>query len=359
MVTYSCIKSSASAVIKDENVRQSVEDFVDINSKLTHRGSFVVLYHAVYYYNHNIDLPKLKNGTNATTSLNHMFDPYVTKINGVWNKASAHPDVLDVIQDELNWPQPDKIEGVSRVIEHAAKGYAANLQAHVTNNSDIFINRTIKTFCLLNGQEYKTRNGGLTVLAKDIESKIKDPLHQYTQTPIHINIMDQFVRYHRDYLDTKGINLDGNDDLEKMLLYFVHCLRYQDDASDALAMLTPPRQPHSFYPVPIHQIGRQSITIDKKVLYYILKHANIEMITSKGQPIGGCSKFTNTMTEYYETYYKRYFDVERHQNDRRAFYYSDGITTNNVKISLKYVIDKDISRGPPQRRKNEERYESK
>ena len=130
---------------------------------------------------------------------------------------------------------------------------------------------TIKTFCKLNGFPFSRDSD----LVNDIQNVIKDSEHVFTINSVEedalIIIIDptvcnSFVSYHRNYIARKDMDMQSieNTPAKKIILYFVHLLKYQHQHYNQDNPVT------LFYPVPVQSVKRLSMEIDPEILYHML-----------------------------------------------------------------------------------------
>lgn len=351
-MTLSTNKCTIGPMVKDPKVRDSIDFHVKWSSLWAHLGSLVMFAHTVNLYNNGGVLEQLKTGTHATNFVIDAFSHHKS-INA--RSRSISLNVLNLFSYDLNWMDPaswspelrssvSQIPGCTVFIKGIADTYASSMEAHVTNNTETFIRNTIETFMLLQGMDYtKTHPYAIDLLQKIINGD--NHQYSYNSPAINIQARNDFIKYHRDYLDSKNIDLSdvGIKDTEKKILYFCHLLSYQDDNSKQM-MQDLNREPKRFFSVPIHRIGLLSTLIGGKSFYYILKKAGITL------PVGNVAAFT--AEKHHQRLFPQHFNLSRFESvsGRRSFQHGDRIKTNGVKFSVTNEIDDNAPRGTAQRR---------
>lgn len=200
---------------------------------------------------------------------------------------------------------------------------------------------------------------------------IKNPAHEFTITqvrhsisnrmiPVDEMLRDDFIHYHREYLSTKSIDLLGDEEsgvtmeeqAEKLVLYFVHLLRYQngfENNEEVNAKL--------FNPVPVHGIKRFHMDIDGEILFYLLKDCGVSI--PKFSAVDGKSMKAVYFVRdgLHVDYFNKYFSVQQFETEHsKSFNYSNGISTDNVAISILLKKNENIEVGVAQRRKKQYRH---
>ena len=142
-----------------------------------------------------------------------------------------------------------------------------------------YIKLTITTFC--RSQGYCASRKSPFVI--DLFNAIKNPDYDCTVTTVSslltsteqllvdLQSRDEFIVYHRNYLNDHDIDLIGDEESNttigeqssKLVLYFVHLLKYQN-LFEAVEGVTP----RLFYPVPVHGIKRYHMDVDNEIIYY-------------------------------------------------------------------------------------------
>ena len=201
-------------MVKDPKVRDSIDFHVKWSSLWAHLGSLVMFAHTVNLYNNGGVLEQLKTGTHATNFVIDAFSHHKS-INA--RSRSISLDVLHLFSYDLNWMDPaswspelrpfvSQTPGCTVFIKSIADTYASSMEAHVTNNTETFIRYTIESFMLLQGMDYtKTHPYAIDLLQKIINGD--NHQYNYNSPDIDIQARNNFVKYHRDYLDSKNIDL--------------------------------------------------------------------------------------------------------------------------------------------------------
>lgn len=368
MPTYSTIKSSIGTVVSSnhkDKVRKSIDFRVGFVSRARHRGSMALLMSSVHCYETSSVLPIFKKNGYSTKFVQQCFAPFPTKNgNNQWRQTEVPVAVLDYM--EPGWNEravtPSEIKGYARHMKHESNSYATRAVNHVAVNTLTFIGYTIQSFLIsINLPDTAKKSHPLF---KDIMNKIQQgSTYQLTYAMSNQqeeDDRDEFIQYHLTYLDNHDIDLcsDLASQHEKIILYFVHLLRYQNEVD-----LGNGRQPKLFYPVPMNSITRSSITVDGEILFYILKDAGVPDLPKTCPQETNNNGVAKNMTapffvkhNYYQGMFNKYIQNEQHETARRQFNYSDGLSTNGVKASLKYEIDDTLPCGPPQPRPRPFRY---
>ncbi len=333
------IKQTIGSVCPHMEFRSQIEKRVEIVSKLMNKASLVLDYHVKYCYCNNLELPSLKNGTHATTQLKHHFQPFPTQsTGGNWSHAGV-PSAVWAVFDELNFPISRRVDGFSRHLSLAANRYAVNIVVMVEKNTDIYIGHTISSFMTSIGYTPNKSHA----LYKHLMKCIKDPTEVFAfNIPQHQQACDDFLDYHRDYLNNHDIDLQGSlsEQHEKILVYFAHLLCYQDNIQ-----LPDGKQPKRFHVVPIHGVKRMHIDIDAEILFYTMRDTQppgFPFLDSNGDTMTAARFRADGLVD---TWMRRMFDVSQHESDRRSFV---KLMTDGVAMSLSYERDPDIEPGPAQ-----------
>ena len=374
ILPYLTVKCPIQRVVKDNKMRDAIEHRVQFVSKMMHRGSHVVLLTAVHCYRADLPFPEIKSTRFASTFIKHCFNPFPRRVNGAWTTELVPHNVMDAIHDQLQWPSPtsNTIEdaggdqpllGYARHYSLHADQYATNLVNHITANVWRYINYTIISFCRSNGYPTSMKHP----LVKELMAGIKDDSYIFAVThvkhtvtneriPVDQILRDEFIAYHRKYLDAKSIDLNGDEEsgitieeqAQKLVLYFVHLLKYQNtfvfnENDEIYAEL--------FHPVPIHGMKRFHMDIDGEILYYLLKDCGIEL--AKRSPVDGgyINAPIYVRDGLHVRYFDEYFSVKQFETAPKTFNYSNGISTDNIAVSVLLKRDESVAPGVAQRRK--------
>ena len=338
--TITTIKQTIGSVCTNMALRREIDNRVEIVSQIMNLGSLRLDCHVKHAYHNGLELPRLKNGTHATKELKHHLQPYPTRSpGGNWSHPGVPGAVHDVF-DNIDFPQLRRVDGFSRHLALAANRLAVNIVVMAEKNTEIYIGHTISSFMMSIGLK-PSKSHPLYI---DLMKCIKDPTEVLTFNipQVHQQARDNFLNYHRNYLNTHSIDLQGSlsDQHEKILLYFAHLLNYQDTVQ-----LPDGKEPKRFHVVPIHDVKRMHIDIDAEILFYLLRdakphgfpffdlHGN-QMTAARFRAAGLVNEWTRKM-----------FNVSQHESDRRKF---KKLLTNGVAISTVYELDENIEPGPAQ-----------
>ncbi len=370
-MSYLTVKCPIGRAVSDNAMLEAINQRVFLVSKMMHRGSHVIFLTAIYCYQENLPFPSIKDGRGATTFIRHCFNPYPRQHeDGHWQTDVVPQVVMTAIQ-EL-WPEPTDVGNFTGYGRHntlQSNQYATNLQNHVEMNVWIYIKLTITTFC--QSQGYCSSKKSPFVI--DLFNAIKDPDHVCSVTTVSsiststerlqvdIQSRDDFIAYHRNYLNDHDIDLIGDEESgttigeqsSKLVLYFVHLLNYQN-SFEAVEGVTP----RLFYPVPVHGIKRYYMDVDNKIIYYLLKDIGVTIPRRSAVDGKNINAPIFARDGMHIAHLNNYFSVERFEskNERKKFNYSNGISTDGVGISILLQKDETIVAGPPTRRKKEYRH---
>ena len=105
---YLTVKCPIQGVVKDNKMRDAIENRVQFVSKMMHRGSHVVLLTAVHCYRADLPFPEIKSTRFASLFIKHCFNPFIRRdgVNGAWTTELVPHNVMDAIHDQLQWPSP-------------------------------------------------------------------------------------------------------------------------------------------------------------------------------------------------------------------------------------------------------------
>jgi len=277
---------------------------------------------------------------------------------------------MDIVHNHLDWPaitaDSSAFIGYGRHNTLQSNQYATNLINHVTMNVWTYIQHTIKSFCQLHGYQTSKKSPFI----KELMDGIKDPTYVFTVTHVRQNITnklirvdearrDQFIYYHRDYLMAKNIDLSGDEEsgntikeqAQKLVLYFVHLLNYQNQFEENDDVNT-----KLFYPVPVHGIKCYHMEVDGEILYYLLKDCGVALPRHSDVDLKNMNAPYFVRDGLHVNFFNEYFSVQEFESGRKYFNYSNGISTDNVSISVILKKDETIEAGVPQRRKKRYRH---
>ena len=359
------VKCPIQSAVKDPKMRAAIERRVKLVSMMMHRGSHAVLLTAVHCYTNNLPFPDIKVRQFASLFIKHCFNPYPQRKNGQWETNLVPHEVMDVLDA---WPEPTDrafFTGYGRHYTLQSNQYATNLLNHVEMNVWGYIQHTITSFCRLHGYPTSTKNP----FVKELMTSIKDGSHICTVNQIknsaneliHIDqeLRDEFIQYHREYLDEKHIDLMGDEESDvtieeqarKLVLYFVHLLKYQsgfEGNDDVAAKL--------FFPVPLHGIKRYHMDIDGEILYYLAKDCGIPLPTRSLIDNKTMKAPYFVRDGLHVELFNEYFSAVQFESGRKYFNYSNGISTDNVSLCVLLNKDEMIEAGVPQQRQKQYRH---
>jgi hypothetical protein len=370
-MSYLTIKCPIGRAVTDNAILRAIEHRVLHVSKMMHQGSHAVLLTALHCYHADLPFPPIKEGRGATNFIRHCFNPYLRQHeDGHWATEEVPQEVMNTIHGL--WPEFTNVmnfTGHSRHNTLQSNQYATNLQNHAEMNVWKYIKLTITTFCRSRGYS-ASKNSPFVI---DLFNAIKDPDHTCSVTTVN-SIMssmellqvdqhsrDEFIVYHHQYLSEHDIDLISNEDSgvtiaeqsSKLVLYFVHLLKYQNAFEDVEGVT-----PRLFYPVPIHGIKRYHMHIDNEIIYYLLKDIGVSI--PKHSEVDGRNINAPIFARdgLHIPYFDHYFSVKKFEsaNERKMFNYSNGISTDGVSISILLSKDETIQAGPPLRRAKEFRH---
>ena len=356
MENYTHYKSSMAGLFRSDRSKKAlmpvIDDHVKNYSQVAHRGSSLIMLNVSYCYRNNLDLPSFTSasGQGFSQFVSHAFNPAMTSqrnANGAWRSAQIHPVVLDTFNDELDFPVPCHVVGSARHVAYVCKMFLQNVVQHVKRNYSKFIRFTIEAFCVENNIAFDA--GNMSPLVRYIESRILDP---NAPNPNNINLTNDqqaFVDYHRNFFEPNVVLTEEwvESHVEKTVLYFAHLLNYYD------VHLNVHDQPRRFFPIPVYDLMRHNMTIDKKVWYHIINQSDLRpenWTDDNGLPMT-VDRFVTGGTS--ERWFRRLFKVEENEtrtsNDRKRFSPGTGIKTNGVDCSVPYVVTGDIAGRDPGR----------
>jgi hypothetical protein len=371
-MSYLTVKCPIDRAVSDNAMLDAINRRVLLVSKMMHRGSHVVLLTAIHCYQNNLPFPSIKDGRGATTFIRHCFNPYPRQHDdGHWQTEEVPQGVMTAIHEI--WPEPADVAhftGYGRHNTLQSNQYATNLQNHVEMNVWIYIKLTITTFC--QSQGYSASKKSPFVI--DLFNAIKDPNHVCSvttvssiltsteQLQVDIPSRDDFIAYHRNYLDEHDINLFSEEaendttigeQTSKLVLYFVHLLKYQNSFESVEGVT-----PRLFYPVPVHGIKRYYMDVDNEIIYYLLKDIGVAIPRRSEVDGRNINAPIFARDGLHITHFDNYFSVKQFEskNERTKFNYSNGISTDGVSISILLMKDETIVAGPPTQRKKEHRH---
>ena len=361
---YLTVKCPIQLAVKDPKMMAAIEHRVCLISKMMHRGSHAVLLTAVHCYHTSTPFPEIKVGSHASNFIKHCFNPYpVWDKNGQWGTTLVPHEVMCAVHDDLEWPEPADcavFTGYGRHNTLQSNQYATNLLNHITMNIWAYIQHTINSFCRLYGYPTSKKNP----FTKEIMNAIKDPSHVCTenivrnsfneQISVNQQQRDEFIKYHRKYLAEHAIDLLGDEEsgftieeqAQKIVLYFVHLLEYQNkfEGNDKVSAKL-------FHPVPVHGIKRYHMDIDGEILYYLLKDCGI-LLPKKSGVDGKCMNGPYFVRDcLHIEYFNKYFSVQQFETACKYFNYSNGISTDGVSMSILLKKDETVEAGVAQQRK--------
>jgi hypothetical protein len=151
-------------------------------------------------------------------------------------------------------------------------------------------------------------------------------------------------------VDESGVTME--EQAEKLVLYFVHLLRYQngfENNEEVNAKL--------FNPVPVHGIKRFHMDIDGEILYYLLKDCKVTLPQHSAVDEKCMNAKYFVRDGLHVDYFNKYFSVQQFETENsKSFNYSNGISTDNVVLNILLKKNENIEAGVTQRRKKQHRH---
>ncbi len=288
VMSYLTVKCPIGRAVSDNAMLEAIDHRVLLISKMMHRGSHAVLLTAIHCYRVNLPFPPIKDARGATNFIRHCFNPYPRRHpNGHWLTVEV-PQIVMTTSHNL-WPEAADITSFTGYARHntlQSNQYATNLQNHVEMNVWICIKLTITTFCQSCG--YTASKKSPFVI--DLFNAIMDPDHVCSVIAVNSILLlmvllqvdlqsrNDFIQYHHGYLTDhdidhiveEGSGLTITEQSSKLVLYFVHILKYQNAFEDVKEV-----RPRLFYPVPVHGIKRYHMDVDNEIIYYLLKDIGV------------------------------------------------------------------------------------
>ena len=316
----------------------SIEKLVLMNSQIAVRGAMIMNHLAVYCTANNVPLPKIDQAL-LYNAFN--YDPRL----GTDSIKNEH--LRNVVEQSINIiPRPTHDDGCSRgnLIDNLVRLYLANIKASIKGKWYSIIKNSINTHLKIYHQDLTKKE------TKAMWSKI----YKHITRPLPADCSDsldgpalELVKFHRDGfgVDNEGwvndifVNdlISTSDGITQVISHFSKCLHRQSTSqSDFLGNENCLKKQMA---LPEFHIGRISILIDQKGLYYLVKQYMEDSSMAFEVP-GGANGFG---VELFVKWLKKLFyigeSIDLHgKRDSCKMIKWEGvvISTDGVKASLHY-----------------------
>jgi len=334
-------------------VQHVIDIMVQKASIASHHGAIRANYTVLYNYDNNLDPFAVKQGTNSSVAIRHMFKP-------THRIASTHiPAVVLANTNNLLpnvWDREIEfiVDGMAEVYTKMADKYATHIENHVNGNWKTYLKRAIEAYLLTYGED---RDHPLFDILFEVitDSQWTTFGAQITcnYPSMHFDnddmkFISKMIRFYQDYT-TDGTNFLMDEDFvarntKIMPYFFVRLLRYIEKVADDHDVFV-----ERFNCLPMHSIDRKSIPIQGRALYYIVKKAvfdggQVYRFANRTGATYNKSQFGSNTDNVRDYYWNLLFNIQKYTNPSNNLRHnsSEGAISNGVKCGLLYkkrVVD--------------------
>jgi hypothetical protein len=341
---HRCIKLSLSHLVRgNEGIISAIDKLVILNSQIAVRGSMILNLLAVHCSWNNRSLPTLEHNL-----IYQAFASYdCINIPGYIKDDQLRRVVLDV-QHLIPLPFTNAdgsiIMGKSWLIGYLVEMYQANIKASIVLKWKSVVSNSIDSHLAMFKPDLSENKR--KTWWKNIYKRITRPVPK-PGTPNRLDSHAlRLVKFHRDGFGVeddswindnymKFVNTQGMDRITRVIGHFSQCLRRQCMFEDIMG------QPNSLkknMALPVFHVGRISIQIDKKGLYYVLNQYNSSNpLETFDLGKGGDKNFSQHLFKKYMNKLFCINELIHAKSPSKMFRWSGvGVTTDGVKSSLHY-----------------------
>ena len=249
----SIVKCCLQKYIKNKQLLPVIDKWVINLSKIVHRGSLIINHFLLYHLENNLDslIPNLNNQ-------NFFYQAFTIGLNG----SSDCPKGIKIFKDFYNkyehlYPKLDRTNGDTQAIRYLSNQYMVNFSNYLFTT---FMKRQ-KIFVYEFGKYKKfDSEQSYAVLCKINNWKCNVDTIFDDETQNFINSQRKILNIKDEKLDDKYLKNNLNRVLSYQYIMLFHFEMWESKV---------------FNIAPIYSFGRKFITIDEKILYFIMKEANI------------------------------------------------------------------------------------